>query len=441
MITPLSAEKIKQKFKVEFRQTAKVSQVGGAAVFVAFLREARIKERLQAEFGEPCARAILQVALGIFAGADDMEGVALICKDKLFKDYLKSPVSATQITRTLATMSPAQVQKLHEFTLSLGLLDITDSAFKGFLMALDFDATPLEMSGHQEGVEFGYVERDKIARCYQYLFVRNDYLKSLLYGTIRGGAAHSQNDFCGYLNMILPMFSGAWTLMVRADSGFFNEEAFDICCENKAYFLIKAPMSESRTMQALSDHLVWQTAESEKGVEHACRETRTKKGFVWREVFKRSRIFDKQRELLPGYRYDCIATNELKKPPSDVYKTYNGRARIENTNCEMKQDYHLGKIATQHFHVNDVITQSTIMLYQLVKHFQRHCLDKADQNLRLCTLRTKLFNVPAITISSARREWLRVHNVFKDFLAYSRIFARIIALRTVLVRVGVADTG
>ena len=57
MITPLSAEKIKQKFKVEFRSTAKVSQVGGAAVFIAFLREARFKDRLEAEFGKACARA------------------------------------------------------------------------------------------------------------------------------------------------------------------------------------------------------------------------------------------------------------------------------------------------------------------------------------------------------------------------------------------------
>ena len=52
-----------------------------------------------------------------------------------------------------------------------------------------------------------------------------------------------------------------------------------------------------------------------------------------------------------------------------AHETYNGRARIENTNCELKQDYNLGKIASQHFHVNDAIIQCTILLYQLVKSF------------------------------------------------------------------------
>ena len=143
-----------------------------------------------------------------------------------------------------------------------------------------------------------------------------------------------------------------------------------------------------------------------------------------RLIFKRERLEQKKGELLPGYKYHAVATNNLTQKPREVFKTYNGRTTIENTNCELKYDYALGDIVTESFRVNDLITQMTIIAYQFMSHFRRHCLDKVYEKCRLSTLRTLLFNVPARILSSGHREWLRVSNRFVDSNVYRRILAR-----------------
>lgn len=81
------------------------------------------------------------------------------------------------------------------------------------------------------------------------------------------------------------------------------------------------------------------------------------------------------------------------------------------------------------------------MLYQLVSHFKRHCLDKADQPRRLSTLRTVIFNVPGRALSSGRRDWLRLQNLFRDKLTYDRILARVNELKSILVIAPQLDSG
>lgn len=433
MITPLSAPKIKQLFKIEFSNASNLSQVGGLAVFLEFLRKAEIQKRLDQVVGPIKAKALMEVMLGVLAGADSMEGVAGICKDPQIKGFMAKPLSATQITRTLREIRPSEIQALHDFSLSLGLLDAANSLPHGRKMTVDVDATSLEKHGGQEGVEVGYVDRDAVAPCYQYLFFRNDQLNSLLYGTLRGGSAHSQNNFCGYLRRILPLFAGDWTLNLRADSGFFGEDAFDYCSEHRTHFFIKAPMTAARVAQANSQNLKWEKDFFDEDVEYSSYETRSAKGYVWREIFKRVRSRKKSGELLGDQMTFCLATNDLKRSNSSCYTFYNGRARIENTILEMKEDFALGGIVTQWFSVNDAITQMTIILYQLFSHFKRHCLDKAFQPKRLSTLRSQVFNVPARILTSGRRTWARVYNRFHGTLFYGRIFARIMSLRTVLV--------
>jgi hypothetical protein len=229
--------------------------------------------------------------------------------------------------------------------------------------------------------------------------------------------------------MILPMFSGQWRLRIRADSGYFNELAFDLCHQNSVHFFVKAPMSEARTAQALSSHLHWYVDSGDSKVEYATRQTMTKQKTLWNEHFKR--VQNPKSEN--GYSFSCIATNDLNARPSAVYNFYNGRANIENINSELKGDLGLGSIVTKWFDVNDIITQSIIILYQMLSHFKRTCLDKADQDKRAATLRDSLFKVPAEILRSSRYEWLRVYTQCFDGLTYARIFARIKALKNVFV--------
>ncbi|MEO5971558.1 MAG: hypothetical protein ABIQ95_16660 [Bdellovibrionia bacterium] len=132
-------------------------------------------------------------------------------------------------------------------------------------------------------MEKGYLAKETLEDGYQYLFFRLHNLNTFLYGTIRAGAAHSQNGFCEYLGRFLPLFKNQWKTVWRMDSGYFNEESFDIFSENEAQFFVKAPMHEKREgMAAHSPDLVWRNPE----IQYASLITRTKQRTLKREIFK-----------------------------------------------------------------------------------------------------------------------------------------------------------
>jgi hypothetical protein len=429
MITALSKEQIKSKYKIEISRLPKVSLYGGLRNFCMFLEKSGLKERLTVVLGERATAVVLQILLGICVGKKTMEDISEATKDPVILDYIGRHYSATQMVRILRKVRKQRVQDLHEFTLSNALLDIAGDCRKGLFQTIDIDAMSVEKYGHQEGVEIGYLENDILAPCYSYLIVKHDELNSILYGTIRAGSAHSQNDICEFLRMILPSFNSLWSLRIREDSGFFNENAMDVCGEYDTQFYIKAPMSQTRKAQALSPHLEWKACKGDPENEYATVDCVTKKDLKWREVFKRT-----PNKAKPGeYFYACVATNDTIKNGFEVFEHHNGRARIENTNCELHHDMALGRLVTKWFDVNDIITQTTIILFQMLSHFKRHYLDKADKDKRLSTIRQHFFNIASEIMRTSRRVWLRLYSKHLDILYIGRILARIEASKKVFV--------
>lgn len=432
---PYDFDQVEREFKVVFDPSPdKISQFGGLAPFVAFLKKGRFRERLAAEFGEEKARTMLQFVLGVIAGADRMIGVARAGQDILFRSYLKNTVGEAQLARDFKAFTKTELEHLHEWIISLAILELVQDIPQSEELVFDVDATSVIKHGQQEGVEVGYIEKNKLEECYQYLFFRLHNLNTFLYGTIRGGASHSQNGICEYLGRFLPMFKARWKTKWRLDSGFFNEESFDVFTENEATFYIKAPMSESRVgMAAHSPDLVWMSPDPDHpDVQYASLTTKTKKGTLWREVFKRVRKRKQQLSLLDAveYEYMALATNDLSLPEWEAFAFYNGRANIENNIREFKNDYALGKIVTESFDANDAITQTTLLTYLLMSHFKRKLLPADMQRSQLRTMRTYVFNIPGRLLSSARRQILRLHNVFRDGAFYSFIFFHLKRLRS-----------
>jgi Transposase DDE domain group 1 len=431
-------EKVLKEFGVEFDRRPIVSQFGGLAPFLAFLNKGQFRRRLAEQFGEQKARSIIQLMIGIIVGAKDMEDVERIGNDdgyirKYLKQGLVGAVGAIQLGRDFRAFKKSELESFHDFNMSLPILELAREIPQTETLIFDIDATAVEKYGKQEGVEEGYVEKDKILSCYQYLFFRLHNLDTFFYGTIRGGAAHSQNGFTQYLRRFLPLFKSKWRTVWRADSGYFNESAFDVFSENDATFFIKAPMSEPRAgMASTSVELLWKQDSRDKNAEYASRLTNTAQGTVWREVFKRSKKKGKQLELLgiAEYRYDCVATNDLVIDDFGAFEFYNARANIENSIKELKYGYQLGEVVTDSFDANDAITQVTMLAYLLMSHFKRLALPKDLQRMQISTLRWRLFNIPGRMLWSARRQWVRLYNVFTDEKTYAAIFYKIKYLKS-----------
>jgi hypothetical protein len=431
-------DRVMKEFGVAFDRRPIVSQFGGLAPFLAFLSKGQFRRRFAEQFGEQKARSIIQLMIGVIVGAKDMEDVERIGNsDGYIRKYLKQglvgAVGATQLARDFKAFGKAELEVFHDFNMSLSILELARELPQTEVLVFDIDATAVEKYGSQEGVEEGYVEKDKILACYQYLFFRLHNLDTFLYGTIRGGAAHSQNGLVEYLERFLPLFKDKWKTAWRADAGYFNEAAFDVFSENDATFFIKAPMSEPRVgMASHSTELVWRRDERDSGAEYASRLTNTERGTVWREVFKRTKKKGAQLSLLgiAEYRYDCVATNDLVIDEFGAFSFYNARANIENNIRELKNGYSLGDIVTDCFDANDAITQVTMTAYLLMSHFKRLALPKDLRRMQLTTLRWRLFNIPGRMLWSARREWIKLFNVFTDEKTYAAIFYKIKYLRS-----------
>lgn len=443
---PYDFGQVEREFGVVFDPSPdKISQFGGMAPFVAFLKKGKLLERLTAEFGKEKARTMLQFVLGVIAGADRMNGVARAGQDILFRSYLKNPIGEAQLARGFKSFKKEELERLHEWITGLAILELVQDIPQSDELIFDVDATSVIKYGSQEGVEPGYIEKNKIEDCYQYLFFRLHNLNTFLYGTIRGGSTHSQNGICEYLKRFLPMFKSQWKTKWRMDSGYFSEASFDVFSENEATFYIKAPMIERRVGMAIhSSELVWIAPDPQKpDIQYASLITKTAKGTPWREVFKRVRKRKQQLSLLDAaeYDYDALATNDLTIHERDAYAFYNGRANIENNIKEFKNDYALGKIVTESFDANDAITQTTLLAYLLLSHFKRKLLPPQMQRSQLRTMRTQVFNIPARLLSSARRKILRLHNVFRTGAFYSYIYYHLKRLRSWILQPPLFQTG
>ena len=428
----IDSAKILREFGVIFDKKNNMSQFGGLAPFLAFLEKGKFRKRFEAEFGYYQARTMMQFILGLVCGARSMVEMGNMGRDPMLKKYLGDPVEEAQLGRDVRSFDKQQIEALHDLIVSISILDFAQKLKHEDLLIFDVDATSVEKYGLQEGVEKGYVGTELPESCYQYLLIRLHNRNTFLYGTIRSGSTHSQNDFCGYLRRFLPLLKKQWSSAFRADSGYFNYEAFDVFSENDQTFFIKAPMYESRlSLAQVSPDLNWLPADPNKlEVDFASRKTLTPNGSHYREVFKRTWSNKDQLSLIKEYRYDCIATNDMVREDHKVFEFYNGRANIENNIKELKYDYRLGKIVTDSFDANDVITQFTLLTYLLVTHFKNECLPPKMSRFQLSTLRTHLVGVPGKLLTFARQEFTRIQNIFNDEAVYVFIFEKLRALQS-----------
>ena len=425
--------KIRELFGIEIASGSDtLSLFGGIKPFIQYLEKAKIRERLEKNFGPFKARTVCQLIISLLLGCEDFEEAERLGQDPIVKKYLKNPVTATQLARDFKSFSPSEIQGLHEFVMNLSVCELVDFVGNNDAIELEVDQTAVEKFGKlQEGVAKGYIEQDKIEYCYQYLFFRLANLNTFLYGTIRDGSCHSQHDFCGYLRQFLPLFKEhPRRVNLKADSGYFSEEAFDVCLENGIFFYVKAPMTPSRKNLAKSPYLTWKPDPKLPGVEHAVYETVTKNNSVWYEVFKRTEKRESEATLFEShieYDYQCIATNdkEITDRPWDLWPYYNQRANIENNIRELKNDYNLGSIITGTFSANDAITQTTIMTYILVQHFKRMFLDESHQKNQLSTLRWRVFNMIGRKRRGGRSEWTKIFSIFLSPEQILRILIRV----------------
>jgi len=155
-------DQVEREFGVVFNPAPdKISQFGGLAPFIAFLKKGDFRKRLVAEFGDEKARSVLQLLLGIVAGADCMKGVARAGQDILFRTYLKNAIGEAQLSRDFKSFTKQEIERFHDWITSLAIFELLQDIPQSEALIFDVDATSVIKHGSQEGFEAGYIEKIK----------------------------------------------------------------------------------------------------------------------------------------------------------------------------------------------------------------------------------------------------------------------------------------
>ncbi len=239
---------------------------------------------------------------------------------------------------------------------------------------------------------------------------------------LRSGNTASARGATAFLAEALALLAGrVQVALVRADSGFFDE-AILLALEAAALpYAIVARFTS--LLQAGVSGLAFRPfapgLEVAELVFQGRRWTRARRIVVVREELA-TRPAARGRELLqvPGYRFHAVVTT-LTMPPEAVWRTYNGRADIENRIKELKHAFGADGFCSRRFAGTEAALRFICLLYNLVGEFQRSL---GHATLRtLATLRTTLFACGAILGADGRQPLLRLSRAKPwqaTFLAY-----------------------
>lgn len=399
-----------------------LTHFGGICLLQRFFKQIKLRKQLQRHVSftqrnnrYSIAEEMLALVYPISLGIGIIEASHLLRQNGVFQYLtgLPSYPNPTTLRRFLLRMAPAallKLRKLHDKLISSMMLKPSPPT----RIILDLDSTVLVLYGRQEMALIGYNPKKRGRPSYHPLLCFNGITRDFWHGELRPGNVHTAT---GIIELLEASFAkippSVKRVFIRADKGFFDHKTVEYLESKKAYFVIVARLTPSikRKLSGLSYHV------HSSGIETAEFRHPIKDGHKeYRFVVIRRPIPDDPTEQLSlfsmgKYSYQVIVTN-MKLTPLRLWRFYNGRASVELLIKELKGDYPLAKIPTNHFAANEAYFHILLFSYNLINWFKRLCLPHEFQNMTLNTLRQRLLLIPGELIRSGNRPTLKLPSNF-----------------------------
>lgn len=282
---------------------------------------------------------------------------------------------------------------------------------------LDFDSTVKTLYGNQEGVVKGYNPQHKGKKSYHPLICTEAHLQDCLGGELRYGNTHTADGVEEMLDQSLTALPHRQRLRVRADAGFYDGDFVAKLGENKADFIIVAPMSH--LMKQRLPGLRYQRVNDLISVTEFDYQPHK-----WKEecrfVVSREKLTEKRKAQLnlftvDAYAYRMMVTN-LLLTPQGVFTFYKGHSGIERIVRILRDDYPFGSAPTKSFPANALYAELSLLAYNLMIWFKRLCLPEEWQTYTVETLRHRLLLIPGLFTKTDNRSTLKLpkNNPYKE---------------------------
>lgn len=289
-------------------------------------------------------------------------------------------------------------------------------AFNNF--TLDLDSSVVTRYGSQQGAAVGYNAKKPGRNSHHPLMAFVADVEMVANFWLRGGDAHTANNFEAFLLQTLSHLQNKTIGLLRADTGFYSKKIFELLetQHHPISYLIACPMyvTIQRTIQSQK---AWMKLD--EGIEIAemmyCSPTWDKARrlvMVRQQISQRPKATGKLLRLfeddpiMNGYRHSCYITN-LTLPAAEVWRLYRNRATCENRIKELKYDYGLDKINQHSFDATETTLNFIMVAYNLMSLFKQAIVQhKVRPTLK--TLRYSCLGIGSYMVKNGRERVLKM---------------------------------
>ena len=292
-------------------------------------------------------------------------------------------------------------------------------------MTIEIDGTASKVEGHQTGARKGYIPGHQGKRCFQHILVSWDEMDSPLYMETRSGNTYCAEDAAKIVEKVIDRFAPLVdTILCRADSGFYISSLLNLLdrYDNVSY-VVKAKYIEGIiALVANKEFRSYHGSERTYATcEYTMKNSKPRKYYVER-IRKNDEAYLFE-EI--SYDYAAIVTNLENKQPHAIYNLYKERGRQEKLICEMKNEYALGRIISNDFHVTKAASWVSALVGVTISLFRQVALRHEYRRFRLKRLRYYFFNVVSKFIYRSRCKILQIFSPPIGSWRYDQVINRI----------------
>lgn len=361
----------------------------------------------------PLTEIVISYILGMLAGAKSLSQLSYLRRDAALAELfsLSRFPSQSTFTRFFQRFSQADNQRFFTHLWNWSLSSVA-SRTEGY--TLDFDSTHFSHDDNftAEGLKTAYTP-EGFARSYHPLIAVLAEARLAAGFWLRSGDTRSDNNIIGFTEQVLSQLpKHVRVKLVRADSGFLDHKWLQTLEEKELSYIVVARLH--KPLKQLAQATKKWTKTQLAGVEIAdelyqgCEwESARRIVLIRHEINERPDAGGKMLFEDKIYRYQVLVTNlPLSTDGLSVWRTYNGRAGMENVIKELDENFAMPKTSLKSFWATEAALSLSVLSYNLSVMFQNFFHWK--EPVRADTLRYRLFCTGGIVSKSARKKTLRL---------------------------------
>jgi Transposase DDE domain group 1 len=389
---------VKQALAIEFVRD-QLTSYGGLELLRHYFQLIGLNRRIRQGFRAHdlggdygCVRLVLLVVGLLVVGARRLKQLRYVAQDPLFArlcGLARIPTDRT-VVNWLKQFTQASLTALVRINSELLFEQITQLQLRR--LTIDIDGTVIRTGDQVAWAMHGFNPHHPKDPSYYPLLAHLAQTGQILRLKNRPGNVHDSKGAEAFLRELIDelraRFGRSLVLEFRMDAAFFQDNLLKLLAGRGCFYAIKVPFCQWTGVRAVAAQQHWAAVQSEI----SCFETRLRLN-AWaldlRVVVFRKRVAHESRRnyqldlFSPDdghFEYSAVATNLSLDPPA-LWNFMAGRGAQEKTFAELKGEFALDAMPTNHYAANSAWQQLSILAHNLTVGFQLHT-DLADRKPR-----------------------------------------------------------